>query len=164
MKAGITCGGLSAIGDLVAQTITKRYEQNWGRPGTDLDLVRTARMASFGLLFYGPLQQRWYGLLDRNFAGASTKNFLSKVALNQLALGPVVLAASFAWNLALTGQAQRIVQKIKSDGPKSMVNGWKFWVPASSLNFWIVPLRYQVLYMSTCGMLWTSYLSYASNS
>ena len=41
--------------------------------------------------------------------------------------------------------------------------GWKFWVPASCINFWLVPLRYRVLYMSTCGLLWTGYLSYTSN-
>lgn len=41
--------------------------------------------------------------------------------------------------------------------------GWKFWIPAASINFYAVPLKYQVLYMSACGVLWTAYLSYASN-
>ena len=41
--------------------------------------------------------------------------------------------------------------------------GWKFWVPAASINFWLVPLAHQVLYMSCCGVLWTAYLSYSSN-
>lgn len=43
-----------------------------------------------------------------------------------------------------------------------MVNGWKFWVPAAAINFYAVPLPWQVLYMSTCGVLWTAYLSFAS--
>ncbi len=43
-----------------------------------------------------------------------------------------------------------------------MINGWRFWVPAATINFKLVPLQYQVLYMSTCGMLWTGYLSYQS--
>ena len=50
-----------------------------GPSGNNIDLVRTARMASFGLLFYGPLQHRWYGLLASRFPGTSTGNFLSKV-------------------------------------------------------------------------------------
>ena len=41
--------------------------------------------------------------------------------------------------------------------------GWKFWVPAASINFWAVPLQHQVLYMSACSVLWTAYLSYSSN-
>lgn len=40
-------------------------------------------MASFGLLFYGPLQHRWYGLLASRFPGTSTPNFLAKVRLTQ---------------------------------------------------------------------------------
>ena len=47
----------------------------------------------------------------------------TQVALNQLALGPVVLSASFAWNLALTGQASKIRSKIQNDGPPTLVNG-----------------------------------------
>ena len=50
-----------------------------GPSSNNIDLVRTARMASFGLLFYGPLQHRWYGLLASRFPGTSTGNFLSKV-------------------------------------------------------------------------------------
>jgi hypothetical protein len=50
-----------------------------GPASNNIDLVRTARMASFGLLFYGPLQHRWYGLLASRFPGTSTGNFLSKV-------------------------------------------------------------------------------------
>ena len=42
--------------------------------------------------------------------------------------------------------------------------GWKFWVPAASINFYFVPLQHQVLYMSCCGVLWTAYLSYASTT
>jgi hypothetical protein len=42
--------------------------------------------------------------------------------------------------------------------------GWKFWVPAASVNFYFVPLQQQVLYMSCCGVLWTAYLSYASTT
>jgi hypothetical protein len=45
------------------------------------------------------------------------------VALNQFALGPVVLAVSFAWNLVLTGQARKFASKLRNDGPPSMVNG-----------------------------------------
>ena len=40
--------------------------------------------------------------------------------------------------------------------------GFKFWIPAASINFYAVPLKYQVLYMSTCSVLWTAYLSATS--
>eukprot|EP00891_Asterochloris_glomerata_P008952 jgi/Astpho2/8952/e_gw1.00133.284.1_t len=128
-------------------------------------------MGSYGLLFYGPYQHWWYSLLGRNFPQQSTAHFLSKpispdelqVALNQLALAPVVLTTVFAWNLLLTQKADEIPSKIKRDMVPTMINGWKFWIPASSINFWLIPVHSQVLYMSACGLLWTAYLSYSSN-
>lgn len=104
---------------------------------------------------------------------------------------------------------QEFPAKLRSDFKRTMLNGWKFWVPAATINFVAVPLQYQVgpavpthlqlqafestqsacacaqllaagrgsawhlcttplppgpalqvLYMSTCGMCWTGYLSY----
>ena len=63
---------------------------------------------------------------------------------NQLALGPVVLAAVFTWNLALTRQLSALPGKIQRDLPPTIVNGWKFWVPMSCINFALVPLQLQV--------------------
>lgn len=132
------------------------------------------------------------------------------MALNQLCLAPITITVAFAWNLALTGQARELPAKLRRDFTATMLNGWRFWVPAATVNFVAVPLQYQVrgrgrgdeanaqamlvawhrqrrspgqaelgpgcashlvalqppppqvLYMSTCGMLWTGYLSYQS--
>lgn len=46
-----------------------------------------------------------------------------QVALNQLALAPVTLAAVFAWNLGLTGQWAALPAKITNDLVPSMING-----------------------------------------
>ena len=121
-------------------------------------------MAGFGLLFYGPYQHFWYPALDARFPGRSTPNFAAKVGLNQLALAPVVLTAVFAWNTVFTGNGAAFPGKLRADLVPTMVNGWKFWVPAASINFYAVPLQHQVLYMSVCGLLWTAYLSYTSNA
>lgn len=115
-----------------------------------------------------------------------------QISLNQLALGPVVTAVVFTWNLVLQNRASEVPDKLRQDFVPTLVNGkpesplantcvpsstqvqsmsvhchaagWKFWVPAASINFWVVPIQSQVLYMSVCGLLWTAYLSYSSNS
>ena len=114
----------------------------------------------------------------------------AQVLSNQLILSPIVLSTVFTWNLALSNKASEIGTKIKRDllptaangmslrisafgtlallqhkqalNPQRLAAGWKFWVPASSINFYAVPVQHQVLYMSACGILWTAYLSYAS--
>lgn len=163
MKAAMTSGTMSAAGDLLAQFLTGQQAKSRGKGAAPYDPLRTLRMFGFGFCWYGPYQYYWYNLLDYFMPAKNTANFLSKVTLNQLALAPVTLVAVFTWNLALTGQTAALQNKIKHDLVPSMINGWKFWVPAASLNFYAVPLKYQVLYMSCCGMLWTAYLSYISS-
>ena len=121
-------------------------------------------MASFGLGFYGPLQHFWYAFLDRSFPlKGHVPHFLAKVGLNQVVLGPVVISSLFAWDLVLQGRQGEVPGKVRSDLAGTAVNGWKFWVPASAVNFYAVPLQYQVLYMSCAGLVWSTYLSYSSN-
>lgn len=43
--------------------------------------------------------------------------------MNQLMLGPVTLSTVFAWNLALTGKAEEIGDKIKRDLFPTIQNG-----------------------------------------
>ncbi|CAG9466677.1 unnamed protein product [Pedinophyceae sp. YPF-701] len=162
-NSAVTSGSLAIVGDAVAQTLEYKWKQSRGEVHKP-DAVRGARLGVWGLLFYGPLQHFWYRLLDRGFPGKSTGNFLSKVTLNQLILGPVVLSSVFAWTLTCQGKAEDIPGKIRRDLLPSAINGWKFWVPAACVNFWLIPLKSQVLYMSTCGIVWSAYLSFTSNN
>jgi protein Mpv17 len=119
-------------------------------------------MGSFGLFFYGPYQHYWYRTLDRAMPVRSIPNFLAKVSLNQLCLAPIVIAGVFAWNLALQNKIEELPNKVRHHFVPTLLDGWKFWIPAASVNFVAVPLQHQVLYMSLCGVVWTGYLSYSS--
>eukprot|EP00873_Tetraselmis_striata_P015381 jgi/Tetstr1/435645/TSEL_024545.t1 len=163
LKAALTSGSMCTAGDLCAQIISRQLAKDTPERQRPFALERTLRMGSWGLCFYGPYQNWWYPLLDRRFGAKTTANFLWKVLLNQVALGPVVGLSVFTWTLATQGKFDEIPGKIQRDLVPTMVNGWKFWVPAACVNFKFVPLQYQVLYMSTCGLLWTGYLSFASN-
>ena len=81
-----------------------------------------------------------------------------------MVLGPIVSATVFAWTLAFQKKFDEFPDKMKRDWIPTIVSGWKFWVPASAVNFKFIPLQFQVLYMSTCGLLWTGFLSFSSNS
>lgn len=74
----------------------------------------------------------------------------AQVALNQLCLAPLTVTVAFAWNLALTGQVQDLPDKLRRDFIRTLVNGWKFWIPAATVNFVAVPLQYQVGWVGGC--------------
>lgn len=163
LKSGLVSGSLALAGDVLAQLLTMRSESGSSSgSAASYDAARAARMGTFGLLFYGPYQYFWYGALDRAFPGRTLLNFATKVTLNQLALAPLTISVAFGWNLALQQRLGELPGKLRADFVPTMLNGWKFWVPAATINFTAVPLQYQVLWMSTCGMCWTGYLSYSS--
>ena len=113
-KAAITSGGFSLTGDLIAQiygnksrhvvsvyhddhklSITNIVHHCLDRTKTvaagclqdlleSIDLKRAACMGSFGLLFYGPYQHWWYGLLGSRWPSKSTSDFLIKVLCSLL--------------------------------------------------------------------------------
>ena len=137
--------------------------RNQGRDAASYDAARAFRMGTFGLFLYGPYQHYWYSALDRAMPARTLANFGVKVAMNQLLLAPLVVGGVFAWNLALQGRLGEWVPKVQADFLPTIVTGWKFWVPAATVNFVAVPLPQQVLYMSTCGLVWTAFLSYSSS-
>lgn len=152
-----------------AQTIEARGKRASGAPSSPWDAARTARLGGFGFCFYGPVMHYWYRALNAAFPtpaaaplASKLAPFLTKVALNQLLLGPVVVSCVFAWTLGWTGRLAELPDKWRRDTLPTLRKGWSFWVPASSVNFALVPLRYQVLYMSACGVVWSSILSAAS--
>lgn len=162
LSAAAACGGMSAAGDVTAQALVRWQLQRNGRSQPAFEAPRTARMLGFGFLWYGPFQHWWYGMLAEKFPGTAVRSFLPKVALNQVVLGPIVLTTAFAWNFWLTGRARELPAKMRADFAATLVNGWKFWVPAACANFWLIPVPLQVFFMSTCGFVWTAYLSFAS--
>jgi protein Mpv17 len=153
---------MSAAGDLLAQSLERWQLSRENKSPRNLRPMRTTRMLTFGLCFYGPFQHWWYGALSQTFPGKGVRSFLIKVTLNQIVLGPIVLATAFAWNLWLQGRSGALPAKLQCDLLPTLINGWKFWVPAACINFFAIPLRFQVLYMSLCGVIWTAYVSFAS--
>mmetsp|Transcript_30836 Transcript_30836/g.56109 ORF Transcript_30836/g.56109 Transcript_30836/m.56109 type:complete len:223 (+) Transcript_30836:51-719(+) len=163
IKAGLTSATLSAAGDLLAQGLCYKIAEKRKQKPQPYDPSRTLRMFGYGLLWYGPFQFYWYNLLEFLMPIKTTSTFLTKILLNQFVLAPLTLSTVFAYTLYLTGKAHEIRNKINRDLVPTMINGWKFWIPAASLNFYAIPIQHQVMYMSVCGLFWTAYLSYASS-
>lgn len=159
VTSGMTSCVLSSVGDLLAQYLQSTNSKD----DFSFDPIRTARMAAFGLLWYGTSTYYFFNLMEYLFPGRVLGNFLKKLAVSQLMFGPYILTSVFTWNLCLTGNAHLLPQKLKKDLVPSAIDGWKFWIPAGCLLFFFVPLKYQVLFQSSCGVLWTGYLSYSSS-
>ncbi|GJP53921.1 hypothetical protein CLOM_g13042 [Closterium sp. NIES-68] len=168
LKAAVTASGLALTGDTLAQLV-ERYQRTRAAPSRleaaaekhlwQHDFIRGLRMASYGFLLYGPGCHAWYQWLDRLLPAPTLTNFSLKVLANQVVVGPTVLLVVFAWNMAWMGKARDIPDKYRRDFFPSLVQGYKFWVPATCLNFAVVPLEARVAFMSCCAIFWNFHLS-----
>lgn len=123
------------------------------------DWLRSLRMASYGFLLYGPGSYAWYQYLDHCLPKPTFGNLSMKVILNQVVLGPSVIAVVFAWNNLWQGKLSQLPTKYQKDALPTLFYGFRFWIPVSILNFWAIPLQARVAFMSTCSIFWNFYLS-----
>ncbi|KAA8524966.1 hypothetical protein F0562_011396 [Nyssa sinensis] len=173
LKQAVTAGSLALTGDTIAQlrgrwTKKKSLErQSLDDLVKDLmltllsnhDWLRALRMTSYGFLFYGPGSYAWYQYLDRSMPKQTVENLLLKVLLNQIILGPSVIAVVFAWNNLWQGKISELPNKYQNDALPTLFFGFRFWIPVSVLNFWVVPLQARVAFMSLGSIFWNFCLS-----
>ncbi|KAK1302725.1 hypothetical protein QJS10_CPB12g00797 [Acorus calamus] len=164
LKQAGTAAFLALTGDTIAQ-VRHRWMSVHHHEGfvssvlSDHDWVRALRMASYGFLLYGPGSHAWYQFLDHQLPAMTFQNISLKVLLNQVVLGPCVVAIIFAWNNIWLRKLSQLLNKYQKDALPTLLYGFRFWVPVSVLNFWVVPLQARVAFMSTCSIFWNFYLS-----
>lgn len=172
LKQALTAGSLALTGDTIAQlrqrwTSLNKEERNLDDSNKDMlqkllsehDWLRALRMTSYGFLLYGPGSYVWYQSLDRYLPQPTVKNLLLKVLFNQIILGPAVIAVIFAWNNLWQGKVSELPTKYQKDALPTLLFGFRFWIPYSLLNFWVIPLHGRVAFMSLGSIFWNFILS-----
>ncbi|KAK5775721.1 uncharacterized protein LOC108478237 [Gossypium arboreum] len=172
LKQAVTASSLALTGDTIAQLSShwrKRKDSISGSSDTskdimpsvisDHDWLRALRMTSYGFLLYGPGSYAWYKYLDHCLPHQTPQNIILKVLLNQIVLGPCVIGVVFAWNNLWLGKLSELPNKYQKDALPTLFYGFRFWIPVSLLNFWMVPLQARVAFMSVGSIFWNFYLS-----
>ncbi|XP_057455629.1 uncharacterized protein LOC130746870 isoform X2 [Lotus japonicus] len=171
VQQAATAASLALTGDTIAQ-VTQRWRKTkkeassgtvsqdelWSNL-SDHDWLRALRMTSYGFLFYGPGSYAWYQCLDHFLGKPTVQNLMLKVLLNQVVLGPSVIAVIFAWNNLWQQKLSELPEKYRRDALPTLLYGFRFWIPVSILNFWVVPLQARVAFMSMGSIFWNFYLS-----
>ncbi|KDO63432.1 hypothetical protein CISIN_1g044417mg, partial [Citrus sinensis] len=177
LKQAATAGSLAFTGDTIAQLIQRWRKQKASEQQHSLsrseqldedvfwtalldhDWLRAVRMTSYGFLLYGPGSYVWYQYLDHCMPKQTAGNLMMKVLLNQIVLGPCVIAVCFAWNNLWQGTVSELPNKYQKDALPTLLYGFRFWIPVSILNFWVIPLQARVAFMSMGSIFWNFYLS-----
>ncbi|KAI3737205.1 hypothetical protein L2E82_27200 [Cichorium intybus] len=153
----ISAGLIYAAADLTAQTMTMEASGS-------LDLIRTIRMAIFGLLLLGPTQHVWFNFLGRILPKRDMTTTFKKLLAGQIFYGPSCTAIFFTYNAFLQGESVgEVGSRLRRDLLPTLTGGLMYWPVCDFFTYKIVPVHLQPLMNSSFSFLWTIYLTYMAS-
>ncbi|KAL2817811.1 hypothetical protein BJX63DRAFT_93667 [Aspergillus granulosus] len=131
------------------------------------DFERLTRFMSYGF-FMAPIQFQWFGFLSRTFPLAKknpTVSALKRVACDQLMFAPFGLVCFFTFMTVAEGGGRRaLTRKFQDVYLPTLKANFVLWPAVQILNFRVVPIQFQIPFVSSVGIAWTAYLSLTNSS
>lgn len=131
------------------------------------DLERLTRFMAYGLLM-APVQWQWYTRLNRWFPiakGRTTVPALQRVAMDQLVFAPFGLGCFFTFmTVAEGGGPSAVLKKMRDIYVPTLRANYILWPAVQILNFRLMPIQFQIPFVSTVSIGWTAYLSLTNAS
>lgn len=149
---------LMGIGDIISQTVFE------GKEIKNIDKGRVIRFAGIGLIFIGPGLQVWYMKLEKLKAKSFYAQTVKKVTADQLVAAPVILLTVMSAVSLMEGHTvDETKEKLKNYYCEVLLTNYKVWPMVQFVNFFFVPVNFQVLLVQTVAIFWNSYLSFKSH-
>jgi len=149
-----TSGVLTFSGDIACQIFFQDEKYN---------PARTARFTFLGALLCGAPLHYWYGFLAQKFPGQTLAAATSRLAIDQLVFAPTFIPIFMSSVLLLEGKTRaEIENKVKSEYVGALKANYAVWIPAQFINFYFVPVPFQVLMSNVTGLVWNTYFSFIS--
>lgn len=131
------------------------------------DFERLARFMSYGFLM-SPIQYQWYGFLHRTFPVTGARGLvpaLQRVAFDQLIFAPCGLTCFFTFMTVTEGGGwAQIKRKFADVYVPTLRANFILWPAVQMINFRLMPIQFQIPFVSTVGIAWTAYLSLTNSS
>ncbi|KAL2512085.1 Peroxisomal membrane 22 kDa (Mpv17/PMP22) family protein [Abeliophyllum distichum] len=128
------------------------------------DLLRTLRMAGYGMLILGPSLHYWFNFVSRVFPKRDLLSTFKKIALGQTVYGPAMTVIFFSVNAALQGESgTEIVARLKRYLVPTMIGGVMYGPICDFVTFKFIPVHLQPLVSNSFSYLWTIYMTYMAN-
>ncbi|XP_059647873.1 uncharacterized protein LOC132294140 [Cornus florida] len=157
LTKSITSALIYTIADLSAQTIALPSSEPY-------DLVRTSRMAGYGMLILGPSLHFWFNFVSKVLPKRDVMSTIKKIVMGQTLYGPVMTVVFFSVNAALQGEnGAEITARLKRDLLPTMINGVMYWPMCDFVTFKFIPVHLQTLMSNSFAFLWTVYITYMAS-
>ncbi|THU71930.1 hypothetical protein C4D60_Mb04t06710 [Musa balbisiana] len=129
-----------------------------------LDLIRTLRMAGYGMFISGPSLHFWFNFVSRVLPKRDVLTTFKKMALGQAIYGPIMTGVFFSLNAGLQGETgAEIFARLKRDLIPTLKSGVVYWPLCDFITFKFIPVRLQPLVSNSFSFLWTIYITYMAS-
>lgn len=152
-------GSFMMLSDAIAQRINHSShsvaakEFNW-------DKSRIVHLGYFGS-FSAFYQHFFYKWLDRRLPGASSLTVVKKVCADELIIAPISVTLFSAYNGFLeTRDMAGAVENWKRLFVTAYTADLAYWTVFQSVNFYLVPSRYRITYISVVTVVWNTFLCF----
>jgi len=146
------------------------YERDFlpGQQGPPpFDFERLTRFMAYGFCM-APIQFKWFKFLERIFPISKTSAFgpaMKRVAFDQFIFAPFGLAVFFTTMTVAEGGGRRAVSnKLRDMYIPTLKANFIVWPAVQIVNFRLMPVQFQLPFVSTVGIAWTAYLSLTNSS
>jgi hypothetical protein len=131
-------------------------------PPPPFDFERLTRFMAYGFLM-APIQFQWFSALSRWFPITKSSGMmpaLQRVAMDQLIFAPISLGCFFTFMTVAEGGGRRaVVKKFQDVYVPALRANYMLWPAVQMLNFRVLPVQFQIPFVSSVGIAWTAYLS-----
>ncbi|KAG5986641.1 hypothetical protein E4U54_005317 [Claviceps lovelessii] len=131
------------------------------------DFERLTRFMAYGFCV-APLQFKWFRFLERAFPMTKTSAFgpaMKRVAFDQLVYAPFGVGLFFvAMTVAEGGGRRAVSHKLRDMYVPTLKANYVVWPAVQIVNFRLMPVQFQLPFVSTIGIAWTAYLSLTNSS
>ncbi|KAI5926276.1 hypothetical protein F4810DRAFT_656228 [Camillea tinctor] len=131
------------------------------------DFERLTRFMAYGFGM-APVQFKWFSFLSRAFPITKASAFapaMKRVAFDQLIFAPFGIACFFTvMTIAEGGGRRAVTHKLRDMYIPTLKANFMVWPAVQIINFRLMPVQFQLPFVSTIGIAWTAYLSLSNAS
>jgi len=126
------------------------------------DFERLTRFMAYGFMM-APVQFKWFQFLSRAFPITKSSALgpaIKMVAFDQLVFAPIGIGCFFTvMTIAEGGGRRAVTHKLRDMYLPTLKANFMVWPMVQIINFRIMPIQFQLPFVSTVGIAWTAYLS-----
>jgi len=126
-----------------------------------------------GFGYIGSCLHVWYSrllpALSNTFIKSNSKSIqvFGRMLFDQLLFAPILLTGFFPINQIIIDRDIKAfgkgVEVWKEKIQETLTANYKIWPIASTVNFWFMPIKYQVLFANIVGLFWNMILSFIAS-